>query len=109
MLRELVFMSILVLFGCRQKKTPTLPIQEDKLVVIMADVRIAEEMQKPFLTAERDSAMLVYMDSIYQIHNIDSAQFAKTLSIIEADVHRLQSLEVKVHSKLKELLDDVDL
>lgn len=102
-------MCMIALVSCGQQKPTVLPIDEDRLVALMADVRIAEEMQKPFITADRDSAMAVYMDSIYQIHKIDSSQFSQVISILEADTKLLESIEVKVHSKLKEMLDEVDL
>jgi|GEM_PF-2817201 len=110
MSRIVTLYCLLSLLSCVGKQSKVeLPIARELVVAVLADVRVAEEMKKPFKGEARDSAMLVYMDSIYVIHDIDSSQFANVIEVLEDNPKLFESVEVEVHAKLKSLLDTEDL
>lgn len=97
-----ILMGILVVLftSCQEAKNGELPIDMDKAVAILADVHLAEEVAK-YYGQDIDSILPIYMDSIFEIHKIDSAQYSTMMGYLEQSVSEYHQLEQKVHDELK--------
>lgn len=101
MLPSILSILIVVLgMGC-SKPTPTpLPIAEDTMIKILADVHIAEAALATFKKQKRDSLAPVYYNQIYAIHNTDSSTYNTTFEILQNEPTRFNKLYEAVFERL---------
>lgn len=93
------------LCSCQSPAKVELPMEQDKMVKILSDVRIIDEIVKKYDAASQDSVGSVFLDSLFSIHQIDSSQFLQMMKYLQADANRYHEIEKQVHVNLKEYLD----
>lgn len=100
-MRYLVLTAVLLFFlGCSKKPPTPLPIPEEKMIQILADVHIAEAAIAELKQKHRDSIAPLYYDQIFTIHNVDSSLFNQTFAILQAEPHRLNKMYETVFERL---------
>ena len=97
---------ILVIFittasSCR--RTPGLPVDEAKLVKVLADVHIAEVAAQNFAGAYKDSIKRIYYQQIYEIHGISEADFKSSLQVLSDHQDKMEKLYKKVETQLESM------
>lgn len=102
-LRGLGMASFVILFlsagSCRP--SPTLPVEEDLLVKVLADVHIAEAAVQNFAGAHKDSIKRIYYQQIYDIHGVSETDFRAALQILSDDQVKMEKLYKKVEKHLE--------
>ena len=91
----LIALGLLGLICCSEPP-PELPIEEDKLVKILADVHIAEAALQNLSGEVKDSTADAYYQQIAQRHKIDRALLDSTIILIRKDAKRMSVLYTKV-------------
>ena len=90
-------------FGCSQK-SKRLPVPESELPALLADLHLAEAIIQNSTAATRDSIADLYYQQIFQLHNLDEADFDSTMAILREDPARLEP----VYTKVLEILAEKD-
>ncbi len=78
----------------------------DKVITLLADIRLSSQVVKYFDKEDRDSMQAIYMDSIYRVHRVDTTQYKELMNYLEQNVAEYYGIEQKVHSKLKSYMDE---
>jgi hypothetical protein len=81
-----IILSICLLFiiSCKRSyEEPT--IEKDKLIKILADMHIAEEMVTKFRLMDRDSVRNLYFKEIGIIHKIDTSEITNQINILQSN------------------------
>ncbi|GEM_PF-1616428 len=80
----------------RREEKKTLPLPEDKLVKVLADVHIAEVAGQNTIGPQRDSLEALYYRQIFAIHQVDSADFFRSLAILQKEPERMREIYDRV-------------
>lgn len=91
---------ILVLASC-QKPPEVLPLDQDKLVLILADLHIAEAAFQNLTSSSKDTLAYNYYDQIYQIHETSEFLVDSSLAIM----HRNPKLFYEVYENVRAHLE----
>jgi hypothetical protein len=96
-----IFLVFLILFilSCNKTK-PTITIEKEVLIPILADMHIAQEMILKFRVVERDSVRRLYYHEISQIHNVDTASITNELKILQANPDLAFEIYEKVYKHI---------
>jgi len=114
MMKIKLFLSIssvfLLLMACSpseesKKETPKGIIQEDEMVLILADMQITEaylaDIRK---TSKRlKDSTLLYYQKVYHKYGIDKATFEKSILYYKQDLQNLEQIYTRVVVRLNEL------
>lgn len=100
----ILLVSIALLFSCTKKKQEIiLPIEEEKLINALVDIHFAESFVNNIQPPKKDSLLNIYYHQIYHIHQIDSADFIKSMTILRQHPAKLEKIYIKVQEKFKVL------
>lgn len=102
-------MRYLILLGCFSllvscKPRPMrLPVEEDKLIRMLADVHVAEAALQGLLGHTKDSMANVYYDQICSIHGVDRPLFDSALQILQEEPERMEQIYAEVMKEMERL------
>mgnify|MGYP006265899057 CR=1 FL=1 len=95
---KLLFLLLLTL-SCRTEEK--LPIPEDRLVPLLANIHEAEALINEQTDAyAKDSLTDQYYDYLFELHQVEEAEFEATMAILQDDMPRLERLYIKVLEEL---------
>jgi len=100
-MRQLSFCLLLLLTLLACEETNELTISEEKLVLMMSDMLLAESAINRLNRSDADSLEKLYYQQIYTIHAVDSTQFADNLKIMGAD----SEMSLRVYKKIEERME----
>lgn len=97
-----LFVLMIIMTSCSEKSK--LPLPDEKVVAILADRHIVDEMCDYFSDPiQKDSVRTVYMQKLYDIHSIDSTTYVSIFEYLEKNMEKYKDIEGKVHERLKDL------
>ncbi len=90
---------LLVTLSCQPEEE--LPIPEDRLVPLLAQIHEAEAIiNEQTDTYVKDSLTDTYYDYLFQLYQVEEAEFEATMEILQEDMPRLERLYKKVLEEL---------
>lgn len=95
---------ILILYfivGCKEKKLEPY-WDEEKLVIILADLRIIDGQIKKHIFSEKDSLRVYYKELLYKIHDITEEDILYHLEYVQSDPFVAKEIEDKIHNLLND-------
>lgn len=100
---KLVFAFLLfcVMLGCEEKQS--FPIPDDKLVILLRDVHIAETSILHLQTRDRDSILNLYYEQICEMHDVERADLDSCIVRIKRNPETAYPYYEKVHEELEKL------
>ena len=98
-----VFCLVLFILGCKKNKIEPY-WDEEKLVIVLADLRIIDGQIKKHIFSEKDSLKIYYKDLLYEIHNINEEDLLYHLEYVQSDPHTAKRIEDKIHDLLSDRL-----
>lgn len=102
-MRKLQFFSFLICFvllhSCAEQKT-TVPVPEDKLIQVLADIHLAEAAMQGLHGPTKDSIAEEYYSQIEKIHEVDRALIDTTIILMRKDPKFIASVYSKVLEEL---------
>lgn len=105
-------MRYLILLGCFAmlgllvscKPRPVrLPVEEGKLILMLADVHVAEAALQGLLGRTKDSMANVYYDQICSIHGVGRPLFDSALQILQEEPERMELIYAEVMKEMERL------
>jgi hypothetical protein len=99
--RILSILSVLILFGCGQKKQEG-TLSEDQLVAILIDAHTAEAALSYLYGEKKDTFAENYYQEIYTIHDISETEFRRAIRNLRND----NAAMIRVYSRILEQLDE---
>ncbi len=91
---------ILGCISCQQQR-PELPVGEEVLIQVLADIHLADAMiQENSVRARKDSLYVAYYGRIFAQHNITEEAFDESMEIIRRDPEILHGLYTGVLDEL---------
>ena len=101
--RRVAVVGVLVILmghsSCKLEE-PSLPIPEDKLVIILKDVQLAESIIQQQSLNIKDSLVQRYYGIIYRTHGIKAAELDSTLAILRREPAIMDRVYTKVLEEL---------
>ena len=91
---------ILFLIAC-SKSTQQLPLSEEKIIQIIADMQVAEAALVGLSGSVRDSTAEVYYEEIYTLHGTDKLTVVETMDLLQMDPTRLEKIYSEVMRELE--------
>jgi hypothetical protein len=82
--------------------------EEDKMVKIIADLRVIDNQIKKHHIEERDSVKNLYENILYKAHRIEKTELIKNLALMQKDpklAKKIEDLAIKYTSGIKDSLD----
>jgi len=73
------FLLVVLFFACNNNKSFDLPLEKQKFISLLADVYIADEMNKMNDETIQDSMKGIYMEQVAKIHNLSVDQVKEYL------------------------------
>ncbi len=106
MLRKGIWSIFMIcsLFSC-QKEKASLTIEEDKMIMILLDVYLAEGAIQPVNMKTKDSLAVTYYEQIFKIHDIREEDFLENIKILRENPILSKGIYKKVLSKHGEILE----
>lgn len=95
----LLWLCFLLFLSCSRKK-PNLPVNEEKLIVVLADVHLAEAALQHLSGPIKDTTATLYYEQVFVIHGIEKADFDTTMFRLREDPDRLSKIYSRVLSHL---------
>ena len=102
---RLALLIFLTLIGTACQTEQELPIQEDKLIEVLADAHIAEAAVQSLPYLHRDSLVSLYYDQIFKIHNVSRSDFEQSLKMLEYNPDKM----LEIYEQVTEHLNRVEL
>lgn len=90
---------LLSLTGCQSEES--LPVSDEKMIEVLADVHIAESVMTFLNQQQQDSMAPVYYDQIMLIHDLDREVFDTCLAILRRNPDRMHEIYTEVFEKLE--------
>lgn len=94
---------LLIVLGCKENKIEPY-WDEEKLVTVLADLRIIDGQIKKHIFSEKDSLKIYYKELLYEIHNISEDDLLYHLEYVQSDPFTAKTIEDKIHDLLSERL-----
>lgn len=94
-MRLLIFVLLLGWASC-QRSTAECVIAEEQMVVVLADMHLAEAAAQNLSGALKDSTLQTYYLQIFTIRRIDEDAFRNCFEVLQQDPGRLNLLYEKV-------------
>ncbi len=95
-------LSLFAWTNCGEKNA-RLPIDDETLVKVLADVHLSEAALSSTFGLEKDSLVLVYYDQIYKMHGISKDDFERTLFELYKRPRKMAYLYQLVTERLAQL------
>lgn len=104
-----LLLPIILLLVCSCAKTPaTITMDSEKLVNVLADLHIAEEMIAKFRAEDKDSVRLLYLKEIRTIHQVDTSILYSDINILQENPELGLEIYTQVYTKLEGFSRDYD-
>ena len=81
-----------------------LPIEEQKMALIMADLHIAEAALQNVYASKKDSLAKIYYQQVYDIHEINRLELDSAMAVL----HRNPNLQLEVYNRVMEILQEYE-
>lgn len=101
----ILFLGILC-FSC-QKQDEKLRIDPETLVIVLADVHIAEGAVLAIKPSHKDSIRNFYYHQIYEIHGVEAAAFEHDIEVLKQNPKMLEFIYEKVSKELDQRSKDL--
>lgn len=98
----LLFFISIFFFACSKKES--LPIGEEKLIDVLADVHTAEAAISGLTAVEKDTLALRFYDDIFMLHQVAQEDFDTCMARLMRDPERFAGIYEKVEAKLEKSL-----
>ena len=98
----------LLIFASCEPKPDQLEIPQDTLVMVLADVHIAEGALLSILPAEKDSLKILYYQQIYEIHGIIEEAFEHDVKILKLNPELMEQVYEEVLAELNRKNEALD-
>lgn len=85
--------------GCMKQEA--LPVSDEKIVKVLADVHLAESVLVTYTDPQRDSLATVFYRQIMAIHDMDREVFDTCLAILRRNPERMTEVYDKVLEQLE--------
>ncbi len=98
--------AVLSLWACREDRPAQqykFHYDDDKLILVMADLHIGQIFIERHLEEDRDSIRELIRKSIGQIHDVDMDKIDQDISELQTDLDKYQELQNRVEDKLNEI------
>ncbi|MEM1219239.1 MAG: DUF4296 domain-containing protein [Bacteroidota bacterium] len=82
-----------------------LPIEEEKMALILADIHIAEAALQNVYASKKDSLSAVYYQQVYDIHKIDRPELDSAMAVL----YRNPNLQLDVYNRVMEILQEYEV
>lgn len=92
--------SVFTAMACSNNREE-LPLSEEKMAHILADIHVAEAAIKEATGSDKDSLEQLYYQRIMKIHGVSRADFDSTLS----KVHRNPDQLIHLYQRARAILD----
>ena len=92
-------LSFYFFFSCNTRKE-VFPIEENKLIEVLADIHLAEAAFQNLSTSAKDTLAYQYYDQIYQIHEVNKDLVDSCIAILKRDPERFYNTYDKVQEFL---------
>jgi hypothetical protein len=93
---------LFLLCSCRPRPV-RLPLEDEVLIRVLADVHIAEAALQNLLGKTKDSLANVYYEQICEIHGVDRALLDSSMLLLQNNPNRLEGIYVEVMKELERL------
>lgn len=98
---KLLRFLVLFLFGLSScQEPPSCAIPEDKLILVLADVQVAEAAAQNLMGERKDSILALYYGQIYTIHGVSEEEFLACFDALQSDPERMSVLYERVLERL---------
>lgn len=103
-------LSITIFSSCKEslEKYP-LSWEEEKMVAIIADLRVIDNQVKKHHIADRDSVQSLYKGILYKAHKINEAELINNLELIQNDPKLAKNLEDLVIKRMTSIKDSLNM
>ena len=99
-LQFIFFLTLVTIFpSCAEQKT-TVPIPEEKLIQVLADIHMAEAAMQGLHGSTKDSIAEEYYSQIEKIHEVDRALIDTTIILMRKDPTFIAATYSKVLEEL---------
>lgn len=107
--KKLIFLLIGILgFISCSDQTPLL-LEEDKMINVIRDIHIAEAAMQNLIDITKDSVGEIYYQQVFEIHQVNKADFDSSMIILRKDPERLGLIYDRVLEELEEINDTLFL
>ena len=90
------------LVSCDEEEV--LPIEEEKMALILADIHIAEAALQNVYASKKDSLSAIYYQQVYDIHEIDRSGVDSAMAVL----YRNPDLQLVVYNRVMEILQEYE-
>lgn len=101
-MRILLFMMLMLAFGCMEKKKEPFPIAEERLPDILLDVQLAESAMQNLYGVTKDSMAEVYYDQVCVIHDLDRETLDNALDRLRDEPEMM----LRVYNRMMDLITE---
>jgi len=101
-----ILFLIVSIISCKSESKVELPLEEEKVVRLLADMHFAKSAAKIHVAERRDSMKLVYESQVYEINGITEKEYLELKDFLEANLDLYYDIEKKVHAYLKEVQNE---
>ena len=98
--RNTCFVLFIIVFA-RCNKQEQLPILEDKLVAVLADVHVAEVVVEPESQVIKDSLTYLYYLQIFERNGVKKIEFDSSMSVLSRNPDMMERVYKQVVEKIK--------
>ena len=96
---SLLFTILLILTSCEKENQSN--IDENKMVNVLIDVHFAEAAVQHLTGIRKDTTLRKYYNQIYQIHEIEKADFDSSLALISKNPDLLSTIYQRVQDSIQ--------
>jgi len=95
-------LALFALVSCDEEEV--LPIEEQRMALIIADLHIAEAALQNVYASKKDSLSKIYYQQVYDIHEIDRPELDSAMAVL----HRNPDLQLDVYNQVMEILQEYE-
>ncbi len=95
--------ALFVLVSCDEEEV--LPIEEQRMALIIADLHIAEAALQNVYASKKDSLAKIYYQQVYDIHEVDRPELDSAMAVL----HRNPDLQLEVYNQVMEILQEYEV
>lgn len=99
---------MLAFSSCKKEVVTELPLEEEKVVRILADMHFAKSAAMVHKAEIRDSMKLVYESQVFTINEITRSQYDDLKQKLESNLKLYYDIEKKVHIYLKDVQNEIN-
>lgn len=102
-----ILFAAFTVFACVHKN-PEFTIDKTKMIDIIADLHVAEELISKFRQNEKDSVRIHYLLDISKIYEVDTSDIFKNINIIQSNPELASEIYSEAFTKLDSLTKTED-